>query len=112
VLLLCVCVCVCVCVCACALSLSLSLSLSLYGFLSSHTHCSPAFMSRGAVCIVFVSCFVSSSLPADVDEAAKKEIKDILNTYDRSLLVADPRRCEPKKYGGPGARARFQKSYR
>jgi ribosomal protein S9 len=27
-------------------------------------------------------------------------------------LVADPRRCEPKKYGGPGARARYQKSYR
>jgi small subunit ribosomal protein S16e len=32
--------------------------------------------------------------------------------YDRNLLVADQRRCEPKKYGGPGARARYQKSYR
>ena len=32
-----------------------------------------------------------------VDEAAKKELKDILLTYDRTLLVADPRRCEPKK---------------
>ena len=32
--------------------------------------------------------------------------------YDRTLLVADPRRCEPKKFGGPGARARYQKSYR
>ncbi|CAH0591400.1 unnamed protein product [Chrysodeixis includens] len=47
-----------------------------------------------------------------VDEASKKEIKDILVQYDRSLLVADPRRCEPKKFGGPGARARYQKSYR
>jgi len=47
-----------------------------------------------------------------VDEASKKEIKDILAQYDRSLLVADPRRCEPKKFGGPGARARYQKSYR
>ncbi|XP_046970946.1 40S ribosomal protein S16 [Vanessa cardui] len=47
-----------------------------------------------------------------VDEASKKEIKDILIQYDRSLLVADPRRCEPKKFGGPGARARYQKSYR
>ena len=47
-----------------------------------------------------------------VDEAQKKEIKEILTTYDRSLLVADPRRCEPKKFGGPGARARRQKSYR
>lgn len=48
----------------------------------------------------------------DVDEASKKEIKDILIQYDRTLLVADPRRCEPKKFGGPGARARYQKSYR
>merc|ERR1711970_206458 len=47
-----------------------------------------------------------------VDEASKKEIKDILIAYDRSLLVADPRRNEPKKFGGPGARARYQKSYR
>ena len=48
----------------------------------------------------------------DVDEVSKKEIKDILVQYDRSLLVADPRRCEAKKFGGPGARARYQKSYR
>ena len=47
-----------------------------------------------------------------VDETSKKEIKDILVAYDRTLLVADPRRCEPKKFGGPGARARYQKSYR
>ncbi|KAG5463046.1 MAG: hypothetical protein BJ554DRAFT_2159, partial [Olpidium bornovanus] len=47
-----------------------------------------------------------------VDEASKKEIKDILIAHDRSLLVADPRRCEPKKFGGAGARARYQKSYR
>ena len=37
---------------------------------------------------------------------------ELLLQYDRTLLVADPRRCEPKKYGGPGARARVQKSYR
>jgi small subunit ribosomal protein S16e len=47
-----------------------------------------------------------------VDEQTKKEIKDILVRFDRTLLVADPRRCEPKKFGGRGARARFQKSYR
>lgn len=47
-----------------------------------------------------------------VDEQSKKEIKDILLAYDRTLLVADPRRKEPKKFGGPGARARYQKSYR
>jgi small subunit ribosomal protein S16e len=47
-----------------------------------------------------------------IDEASKREIKDVLVQYDRTLLVADPRRCEPKKFGGPGARARYQKSYR
>lgn len=48
----------------------------------------------------------------DVDEASKKEIKDVLVSYDRTLLVADPRRREPKKFGGRSARARKQKSYR
>mmetsp|Transcript_78725 Transcript_78725/g.202805 ORF Transcript_78725/g.202805 Transcript_78725/m.202805 type:complete len:147 (+) Transcript_78725:54-494(+) len=47
-----------------------------------------------------------------VDEASKKELKDILMAYDRQLIVADPRRCEPKKFGGRSARARYQKSYR
>ncbi|VDN44745.1 unnamed protein product [Gongylonema pulchrum] len=47
-----------------------------------------------------------------VDEQTKKELKDQLVSYDRNLLVADPRRREPKKFGGPGARARYQKSYR
>ncbi|MEQ2274819.1 40S ribosomal protein S16 [Xenotaenia resolanae] len=56
-----------------------------------------------------LECFC---IAVDVDEASKKEIKDILIQYDRTLLVADPRRCESKKFGGPGARARYQKSYR
>lgn len=47
-----------------------------------------------------------------VDEASKRALKETLIQYDRTLLVADPRRCEPKKFGGPGARARYQKSYR
>ena len=47
-----------------------------------------------------------------IDETSKQEIKDTLLQYDRTLLVADPRRTEPKKFGGRGARARFQKSYR
>lgn len=47
-----------------------------------------------------------------VDEQSKREIKQVYLDYDRSLLVADPRRCEPKKFGGRSARARFQKSYR
>ena len=47
-----------------------------------------------------------------VDEQSKNELKKAFIAYDRTLLVADPRRSEPKKFGGPGARARYQKSYR
>jgi hypothetical protein len=32
-----------------------------------------------------------------VDEQSKVQIKETLLQYDRTLLVADPRRCEPKK---------------
>ena len=32
--------------------------------------------------------------------------------YDRTMIASDPRRKEAKKFGGPGARARDQKSYR
>ena len=35
-----------------------------------------------------------------VDEQSKCQIKETLLQYDRTLLVADPRRCEPKKCVG------------
>jgi Ribosomal protein S9 len=37
------------------------------------------------------------------------DLKEKFIQYDRTMLVGDPRRSEPKKYGGPGARARKQK---
>lgn len=40
------------------------------------------------------------------------QIKKALLAYDRTMLVGDPRRKEPKKFGGPGARKKKQKSYR
>lgn len=40
------------------------------------------------------------------------DLKEKFTQYDRTMLVGDPRRSEPKKYGGRGARARRQKSYR
>ncbi|MXV62778.1 30S ribosomal protein S9 [Natronorubrum sp. JWXQ-INN-674] len=40
------------------------------------------------------------------------ELRDAYMEFDRSLLVNDVRQSEPKKWGGPGARARYQKSYR
>ncbi len=39
-------------------------------------------------------------------------LKQKFNEIDRSLIVEDTRRVETKKFRGPKARARFQKSYR
>ena len=39
-------------------------------------------------------------------------LRTALRDYDRTMIAGDPRRKEPKKFGGPGARARGQKSYR
>jgi len=40
------------------------------------------------------------------------ELRKLMINYDRTMLAGDPRRKEPKKFGGPGARRREQKSYR
>ncbi len=40
------------------------------------------------------------------------ELRKKLIMYDRSMIAGDPRRTEPKKFGGPGPRRRRQKSYR
>ena len=39
-------------------------------------------------------------------------LKDLFHEYDRTITKGDHRRKETKKYGGHGARAKRQKSYR
>ncbi|MGQ9759128.1 MAG: 30S ribosomal protein S9 [Candidatus Methanomethylicaceae archaeon] len=51
-------------------------------------------------------------LSAILVEFGGESIKDKLMAYDRRMLVEDPRRTEPKKFGGYSARRRKQKSYR
>src|SRR3989338_667267 len=41
-----------------------------------------------------------------------QNLKEKFLSIDRSLLIEDVRRVEPKKFKSPKARARFQKSYR
>lgn len=41
-----------------------------------------------------------------------KRLRSTYLEYDRTMLAGDGRRKESKKFGGPGARARKQKSYR
>lgn len=40
------------------------------------------------------------------------EVKRMFTDYDRTMLAGDYRKTEPKKFGGPSARRRKQKSYR
>ncbi|MCX6767573.1 MAG: 30S ribosomal protein S9 [Candidatus Micrarchaeota archaeon] len=47
-----------------------------------------------------------------VEFSGDKSLRQKMIQHDRSLLVEDPRRVEPKKFKGPKARARFTKSYR
>jgi len=39
-------------------------------------------------------------------------LRTVFAEYDRTMIVGDSRKKEPKKFGGPGARSRDQKSYR
>lgn len=47
-----------------------------------------------------------------VEWSRSAELRRVFTSFDRTMLAGDPRRKEPKKFGGPGARARKQKSYR
>ena len=41
-----------------------------------------------------------------------KELRERIAEFDKHLLSGDARKTEPKKFGGPGARRKRQKSYR
>ncbi len=41
-----------------------------------------------------------------------KRLRSRYHDYDRTMLAGDARRKESKKFGGPGARRKKQKSYR
>ncbi len=45
-------------------------------------------------------------------KSVREEIRKKITEYDRHLLSGDSRQTESKKFGGPGARRRKQKSYR
>ncbi|MFB3096453.1 MAG: 30S ribosomal protein S9 [Nitrosopumilaceae archaeon] len=45
-------------------------------------------------------------------KSVREDLKKRINEFDKHLLSGDARRKEPKKFGGPGARRKKQKSYR
>ncbi|CDO71644.1 hypothetical protein BN946_scf184911.g115 [Trametes cinnabarina] len=68
-------------------------------------HTSQVYAIRQAIAKAVVAYYAKY-----FDAASALELKKKLVAYDRTLLIADPRRAEPKKFGGHGARARRQKS--
>ena len=66
-----------------------------------------AYASRQAIAKGLVAYLQKYS-----NEVQKADAKNKYLAYDRALLVADPRRCETKKWGRHSARTRFTKSYR
>jgi len=70
-------------------------------------HTSQIYAIRQAIAKALVAYYAKN-----FDAQSAITLKKELVAYDRSLLIADPRRMEPKKFGGGGARARRQKSYR
>jgi small subunit ribosomal protein S9 len=47
-----------------------------------------------------------------LSKSIRQEIHKKITEFDRHLLAGDPRQTESKKFGGPGARRKKQKSYR
>jgi len=47
-----------------------------------------------------------------VEWSRSAELRRVFTSFDRTMLAGDPRRKEAKKFGGPGARRKKQKSYR
>ena len=45
-------------------------------------------------------------------KSTRKDLRHRISEFDKYLISGDARRKEPKKFGGPGARRRKQKSYR
>lgn len=67
-------------------------------------HTSQVYAIRQAIAKAVVAYYAKY-----IDAYSAMELKKKLVAYDRTLLIADPRRMEPKKFGGAGARARRQK---
>ena len=45
-------------------------------------------------------------------KSTREDLRKRITEFDKYLISGDARRKEPKKFGGPGARRRKQKSYR
>lgn len=73
-----------------------------------------AYASAVAISRALTGWTKSKKEPKDhpFTKTTREDLKKRLNDFDKHLLSGDDRRKEPKKFGGPSARRRKQKSYR
>jgi len=58
------------------------------------------------------ACAIAISKALVIHFKTNKALRSNITNFDKHLLSGDSRRTETKKFGGPGARRRKQKSYR
>ncbi|SRR5215467_12783712 len=73
-----------------------------------------AYASAIAISRAMTGWTKSRKEPKDhpLTRTVREDLRKRLGDYDKHLLSGDDRRKEPKKFGGPSARRRKQKSYR
>ena len=73
-----------------------------------------AYASATAMSRALVGWTKSKKEPKDhpFPKSTRHQLREKIGDYDKYLISGDARRKEPKKFGGPGARRRKQKSYR
>jgi len=73
-----------------------------------------AYASATAMSRALVGWTKSKKEPKDhpFPKSTRQQLREKIADYDKYLISGDARRKEPKKFGGPGARRRKQKSYR
>jgi small subunit ribosomal protein S9 len=77
------------------------------------------FMGQAFASAVAISKALTGETKGDKDpkdhplsKSIRQDIRKKINEFDRHFLAGDPRQTESKKFGGPSARRKKQKSYR
>ena len=73
-----------------------------------------AYSSATAMSRALIGWTKSKKEPKDhpFNKSKREDLRKRIGEFDQYLISGDARRKEPKKFGGPGARRRKQKSYR
>ena len=73
-----------------------------------------AYASATAITRALIGWTKNKKEPKDHPFTKKErvELRKMIDDFDKYLISGDARRKEPKKFGGPSARRRKQKSYR